>query len=139
MEHCEPEAEAGGASPKKTGFIGKVWRGDYPLWLSFWVLCLGTGLAMMFFWSSLGMAVIKPGTLLHSLAAWLGPVLWMVIALPLFGASCLYMLIALVGAWRSAGRYQGWKIWRWLAWLVLAFVMVNIAIPLLLRLDSLFL
>ena len=112
---------------KQSLAIGRIWRGDYPLWFSFWVLSVGAGIAMASFWIFLGKGVTQAGSALHSLSAWLGPFLWLLIAGLLFGACCLYQLIAMIGAWRSAGRYTGWKIWRWLTWIALIFCLYQFA------------
>jgi hypothetical protein len=136
MEHSPHTSGTDGATPKTTISIGKIWRGEYPLWFSFWALCVGAGLGMMFFWGALGTSVMQAGSALHSLAAWLGPALWLLIAGPLFGVCCLYLLIAMIGAWRSAGRYTGWKIWRWLTWIALVFGMYHFAFLLFTLLNS---
>ncbi|MDR2726676.1 MAG: hypothetical protein LBC10_01630 [Deltaproteobacteria bacterium] len=136
MEHGERSVETNSATPAKTGPIRKIWRGDHPLWLHFWVLYIGAGLGIMIFWSNLGKAVARPDSPLHNLSARLGPALWLLIASPLFMACCLYLLIALVGAWRSAKRYEGWRIWRWLAWSGVIFGAYQLTSIVLLVLDS---
>jgi len=125
-----------GALPEKTALIGKIWRGDYPLWFSFWVLNVGAAFGMMFFWVSLGKAVTQSGSALHSLSARLGPALWLLCGGLLFGACCLYLLIAMIGAWRSARRYEGWKIWRWLTFAALIFGLYQFAFFLFALLSS---
>jgi len=91
---------------------------------------------MMFFWVSLGNAVLQSGSALHSLSVWLGPTLWLLFGGLLFCACCLYLLIAMIGAWRSAKRYEGWKIWRWLTFAALIFGMYQFAFLLFTLLSS---
>jgi hypothetical protein len=125
-----------GAMSEKILSVGKIWRGDYPLWFSFWVLVVGAGFGMLCFWIYLGKAVLQAGSAPHSLSAMLGPALWLLIAGLLFGICSLYLLIAAIGAWRSAGRYTGWKIWRWLTWIALIFGMYQFAFLLFTLLDA---
>jgi hypothetical protein len=128
MADSETNVEAGNAAPKQAGFFGKTWRGDQPLWVNFWVLMVGGGLLFKMFWSSLGVAVMREGTPLSNLRLRMGADVWLLLTGPLFILSSLYLVIVMVGTWRSAGRYQGPKIWRWLAMLCVGYGLCQFAL-----------
>ena len=119
MEAGEILTDAGAA--KRSWFIGRVWRGEYPLRLSFWGLSVGIGVLMLLFWSNVGGTVARPGSPLNTFVESIGQRNWLLISGPLSGLCWIYLIISLVGVWRSARRYEGWRIWRWLSWIFVAF------------------
>jgi hypothetical protein len=85
-------------------WIRRVWRGEAALVVVFWLYGV---LAVVVANALVGMASIP--------LASLGPIA----VLAFLGASTLllltYQALVLVGIWRSAGRYPGWRPWAWLA------------------------
>ncbi|MCT4625835.1 hypothetical protein [Halodesulfovibrio sp.] len=89
-------------------FLGKLWRGEYPLWVHYWiygvVACFALFAAFVFTW-----AKVMPR--LSSGAA--GGVELAFFLLFLFGPC--YLLVALRGVWLSAEDYAGHQFWKLLA------------------------
>jgi hypothetical protein len=74
--------------------LQRLWAGDLPLGQAFWTWAVGGGLAVNVTTSLLFLALVASDRLV--LAFIIG-----------YGCSIPYNIVALVGVWRSADRYQG--------------------------------
>lgn len=85
--------------------VGKLWRGEYPLHITFWgfaflPLLLG-GSATIFMLSSRYLSK-EDFMLIYPFY------------ITLFG---FYNFVSLVGLWKSAGKYNGREVWKALSWI----------------------
>ncbi|OBQ46239.1 hypothetical protein [Halodesulfovibrio spirochaetisodalis] len=86
-------------------FLGKLWRGEYPLWISFW--CFGCAVGYILFAVfifSLSASIKRMGA--ESLGAAELVFLCSFIVFP------AYMVVALRGIWKSAEQYEGVPFWK---------------------------
>lgn len=82
-----------------------LWNGELPLAVAFWHYAVIWGLVINIATSLMTMAAV-----LADLPAWL--------LVPVYVLPTPYNILALVGVWRSAGRYEGPRKWADLARLV---------------------
>jgi len=96
--------------------IKSLWRGEIALWKCFWLFGVVGLLGLSYAQGWFNLSIIKnlPGASVYLIIA--------------FAAlSLIYLLIILVSVWRSATRYKGIKIWKYLAkFAVISVVSVNI-------------
>lgn len=102
--HLEPEAEADRLSQAvarheatKGNLLVRVWRGDVPLRLTYWI---GGALGGLL------------GTIFASLAILSGSLILQLLAFILLAGHYIFIFVAI---WRSAGKYPGNRIWAHLA------------------------
>jgi hypothetical protein len=97
MEGLEPEF------PRPILII-QLWRGEIALWKTFWLFCVGGGLALglPIFSAMLALTDVPDDTIASIFLAALGVLL-------------LYVIWVFVGVWRAANNYQGDKAWAVLA------------------------
>lgn len=81
-----------------TQWIGRLWRGEIGLASAFWEYAIVFGTFA---------AVVTTGLAYGAFVA--GASLWFAVAL--FFLSVPYTILATVGVWRSADRYQGPPVW----------------------------
>ncbi|HLI65928.1 MAG TPA: hypothetical protein VKU90_06150 [Caulobacteraceae bacterium] len=96
------------AASKRRSFIVRHWRGELSLPRSYWidgVLIFGLGINILFI-----VATICAVVLLHG-----SPALMTAALLTALAVQVLVYIWAVVGVWRSAGRYAGPKVWSILA------------------------
>ena len=84
------------------GVFRRVWRGEARLWVAFWIWGVGGNMA----W--LGLLVLVVGT--TRLGTVPEPWAW-----PVYLASLAWFVFVSVAIWRSAGRYEGPRVWAVLA------------------------
>ena len=82
---------------RQNGLVVSLWRGEVPLWQTYWVCGVLTNLL----WRVPVFIAAEAGLPL--------------LALTLVGASLVYAVFISVAVWRSAGRYSGRKLWGDLA------------------------
>ena len=76
---------------------GRLWRGELPLGEAFWTYAVGVALAVNLITSLLFLVLIS----------WDRPVAALFVG---YALSVPYNIVALVGVWRSAARYEGARI-----------------------------
>lgn len=86
--------------------LRRLWRGDISLSKSFWVCGF--------------LVFLVAGTLGREITSGIAQIAFFVIYF-------LYALIALVGIWRSASKYQGWVLWKVLSMLTVILVSIRLA------------
>ena len=74
--------------------LRRLWSGDLPLGHAFWTYAIAGGLLVNLATSALFLALITADRPLAALAVG-------------YGLSVPYNVVALVGVWRSAARYEG--------------------------------
>jgi len=84
--------------------ISRLWRGDIPLWKSFWLFGVGGGalLGLPIFSAMLALTDVPDETTALVFVSALGVLL-------------LYLIWAFVGIWRAAKVYSGKPVWATLA------------------------
>ena len=92
-----------------------LWSGDLPLGEAFWTYAVGGGLAVNLITSLLFLALISADR----------PVAALFVG---YALSVPYNVVALVGVWRSAARYQGERIHADLARIVTLVGMVFLSV-----------
>ena len=95
--------------------IRRLWRGDLPLAEAFWIWAVCIGLTVNI--ASLLISLI----LVTEDRALLGLIAGHAISLP-------YNIIATVGVWRSAARYQGDRSWANTARIVTVILLVTLSV-----------
>jgi hypothetical protein len=93
--------------------IGRIWRGEEGLGLTFWGYGLGANILF---------------TMLTFLILALHLADWFLLALLLF--RLVYMVFISVGIWRSANRYTGHQAWAYLAKVMVILGYLNIFLSL---------
>lgn len=95
--------------------LGRVWRGELSLETAFWL------------WAVLGGVIVNVATslLFLLLLAMERPILAVLFG---YGLSLPYNLVALVGVWRSAARYEGERKWADLARVITLVGMVVLSV-----------
>lgn len=92
---------------KERFFLKKLWKGEYPLFVSFW----GFGFLVLFCLGFLFGAIPQKG-----LTGWLifnfGPIGGFITFLIFCVCFYVYIVILYVGIWRSANKYTGRSIWK---------------------------
>lgn len=81
-----------------TDWIGRLWRGEVGLARAFWEYAVAWGT-----FANLTTTALAYGTLVAGVPFWL--------AAAVFFLAAPYTLLATVGVWRSADRYQGPPKW----------------------------
>ena len=101
--------EAGPAAATARHGLGRLWRGEYPLGLTFWLLnvavhaAVNAVLAAFEWWRA---DAFPTPDAFHPTD---------VLAVALISLYAAYAVPAWAGLWRSAARYPGPAVWRWLA------------------------
>lgn len=102
--HLDPDADAvrinqaiAREAAQKGNLIVRLWRGDVPLRITYWIAGVLGGLV---------------GTILASLAILSGSLLLQLLAFVLLAGHYVFILVAI---WRSAGKYAGNRLWAHLA------------------------
>ena len=95
--------------------LSTLWRGHLPLEVAFWTWAVIGGLAVNMLTSALFFVLIMQGQPLAAV------VIGYVLSVP-------YNIVAMVGVWRSAGRYSGPDHWANLARLVTTAGMVMLSV-----------
>jgi hypothetical protein len=85
-----------------TRTLQALWNGELPLAVAFWHYAIVWGLAI-----NIATSVMTMVAVLADLPAWL--------LVPVYIQPTPYNILALVGVWRSAGRYEGPRKWADLA------------------------
>lgn len=91
-----PEAVAAPEPPKSQNFLARHWRGEYPLWVSYWVVGFASNLAAL-------LAITLLSQLMMTQVAYIPLALWTFFVTLWSGLVCLAVWQA-VGIWRSATR-----------------------------------
>lgn len=91
-----PEAVAAPEPPKSQNFLARHWRGEYPLWVSYWVVGFASNLAAL-------LAITLLSQLMVTQVAYIPLALWTFFVTLWSGLVCLAVWQA-VGIWRSATR-----------------------------------
>jgi hypothetical protein len=94
------EERGGGES-----FFAKAWRGGYPLWLSYWVIGVGGNMSFVALLAAIWLATAAP----------LPPPPVMAVVWIVFGVSVAWHGFVTGAIWRAGDRYEGPRIWPWLA------------------------
>lgn len=89
-------------------FIANVWHGNYPLWVSFWILAF-----LPFLLTVVATAAAFSSMIPHFENK--ENALWPIIIIGVVGRG--YCFIALKGAWSAARKYTGRDIWAAFAYL----------------------
>ena len=114
----EPDKEEKSEEPekKKAFFIKVLWRGDYSLGLSYWAFYQLPGFFLSLFAvageeSALGPSATTGFFFFYLIAVWLG---------------IFYVIIAMVGSWKSATKYKKEKISKNLSygWAIAAYITI---------------
>jgi hypothetical protein len=91
-----PEAFAAPAPPKSQNFIARHWRGEYPLWVSYWVVGISSNLAAV-------VAIILLSQFMVKQVSYVPLTLWIFFVV-LWSSLAGLGLWQAVGIWRSATR-----------------------------------
>jgi hypothetical protein len=92
-----------------------LWSGDLPLGEAFWTFAIGIGLLVNLSTTALFLALITADR------PWAALFVGYVLSVP-------YNVVALVGVWRSAARYQGTRVHADLARIVTPVVMLLLSL-----------
>jgi len=98
-------------------FLKELWRGDVPLYRTFWVFFFVVFVALrgaMFFLASLASISFE----------------CMLIAYGIWGVLTLWTLFSCVAVWRSVGKYTGGAHWGILAQCVVGWYVVQVVLEL---------
>ncbi|RDI60161.1 hypothetical protein [Microvirga subterranea] len=115
--------ERGDAAVKSNNFIARHWRGEFPLWVSYWIFGFLANVAALVFAAGVSAALsssqgYNPINVLGTLVlVWTG--------------ICLILVWQLVGIWRSANRHveRGrWRLWAGLAKLAVILGLLQVAV-----------
>lgn len=98
-----------------------LWRGEIPLVKTFWLYCMGVYLAFDFFFL---LFLYKWAMYSLLIRGDLTP-LFILVSIILFIYSP-YIVVVLVGIWRSSGRYEGSVVWGILAKLFSIFIVLRL-------------
>ncbi len=91
--------------------IGKLWRGEYSLVISYWLFgVLGSYVLVVI----LGVVVALTPSLGLAAAVWAG--------------FLAYVVLTSVGIWRAAGKYTGPALWGFLARLAVVLGAISVAV-----------
>lgn len=88
--------------------LKKLWRGDYPLWLTFWVFGVG-GIALL-------QGLFYLIQYFYSSASVLGLSFFYIMT----AVNLLYSVFLLIVIWRSSAKYKGSRLWPTMAKIVIA-------------------
>ncbi len=117
------------AAQSSGGIMTKLWRGEYPLWATFWlfgflfpliVMGLLQFVAARFFLQDMTQSLMESGTGAEGAMSQEEAMLQMMTAMEQFlpyilaflFISLIYSFILNVGLWRSAGNHTGFALWR---------------------------
>ena len=95
--------------------LRRLWRGDLPLPQAFWTWAVGGGILVNVTTSIVFLALIMAGYVVAAFVAG-------------YALSVPYNIVAAVGVWRSAGRYEGERHWADLARIVTVAGMVLLSL-----------
>jgi hypothetical protein len=100
-------------------FIGKLWRGEYPLVVSYWVFGIVGNILF-------GIPLLFINQFTLTIGQWI-----------LFPIGMGIAVLINVGIWRSAGKYKGLPIWKLLAKTVVILSLVMTAFSLITAVTNL--
>jgi len=102
-----------------TALIKDLWYGDVPLWKTFWIFwVVGSTLVLWIF--TLPMMLLE-----HAVAADTGLALLMM-AVGLFAIAYNYFIV--IANWRSANKFSGLPLWKFLVQIQVGLAMVGTSI-----------
>ena len=93
--------------------LTKTWRGDYPLWLTYWVIGVGGNMALLAVLAGLWLATAGWPLPLAAAALPAPPVqaaMWAV-----WTVGVAWHAFTLHAVWQAGDAYTGWRGWPWAA------------------------
>ena len=106
-------------APQRCGVLSRLWRGEYPLWKTFWLFSVLVNFCLVMFFAYFDyLTVAMPlwfARMARSIIDVIGVSAWVGFFVVLAGLVFIYSFVVLVGLWRSASKYTGPKVWAVLA------------------------
>lgn len=78
------------------GMLGKLWRGELPMYVTFWFFGMIIGTVVCFFVNKYALKAQNPTDTMR--------IIWLIVALLYTGVMCIAL-------WRCADKYKGAPVW----------------------------